>query len=63
VGMAAHFNRRRKAMREWLRKWGPLLKGEGYQVDVSLTAPFIPAFFINPIPPQAGDDDATAQFE
>jgi hypothetical protein len=61
VGLLAHFNKRRKAMRDWLRKWGPPLKAMGYGVTVSGTEE-LPVFMIIQKMPEDVENEA-AQLE
>lgn len=65
VGLIAHLNRRRKAMRDWVRKWGKELRALGYEVVQVREETFpSPTFAIREAEVQSDDDDdATAQLE
>ena len=61
TGFSAHLNRRRKALRDWLRKWGPGLKSLGYSVVVHEDFPQRPMLtIIQDIP---DSDEEAAQLE
>ena len=60
VGFFAHLNKRRKALRDWLRKWGKQLRSMGYQVRMHDAAPSEPKFVIEEVQPE---DGFTAQLE
>jgi hypothetical protein len=55
-------NRRKKALRDWTRKWAKQLKILGYQVAAHREGIVNPVFIIEKIPPN-DDDDAIAQLE
>ena len=60
VGFSSHLNKRRKALRDWLREWGEPLKELGYSVVVHEDFPKVPIFTIVKNVP---DDDEIAQLE
>jgi hypothetical protein len=67
VGFMAHWNKRRKALRDWARKWGPELKSLGFRIGSYNSRDFAlmpePVFVIEEIPAEPGDDDVPAQPE